>query len=490
MLLDRISRTKPAFPGSWPVGTILDDPTFGSRQVRITDGNTLPGNINRSHQPPSASHQLAWNKNSTMFYTLGPWKCVPWVWNPNTMQASRIAWPGSGSFRINDGGLVINSVALEPQFSWVDNNLIYFCAQTGNWPILSSYNFANNAVTTLLDVTTIPHLTLTPQSWWEPGNTVGYLGAIYSSEQAPERIATFFGGDHQDHHQFVAIFDVGNPSNIKVIDTKNSLIYINGATPVATAITLNFLLHHSQIDRTGRYITLEPTSTDISLGKSPKYIVDLVDNSIVPLDPYPWAHTVMGWNDFINQDFPGVTPYDNAQWSYRTLADIAHPRQLVRDPTNGRPLGEQYCDGHTSWNNALAGSLQPVLSELYRVYDGPNDVIPHNNTPWQCWDDEIISIEVENSGATTKVWRHCHHHAIVRDNIDSPGSQPFQYQPRPNISPNGRWAFYGSNGDRSLGTDSVPSGNSTSRTDVFMVELLYDLPVPLPRAYRRSGSFR
>jgi len=461
VVTNRTVSLKPAMPAPWPVGTILPDATFGCRVARITDGTTLPGNVNSSHQSPSASHQLAWNTTSTRFYTMGVWKCVPWTFNATTMQATRIAWPGSGTARINDGGLVINSVALEPQFSWVDANALFINIQNtaDDWPVLAKYDLSSHVVTTLLNLGTIPHVTI-------PQHT--YCGAVYSCETAPERIVTFFGGASQDAHFLAAVFQVGTPTICTVIDTLNSLIYLNGATAVATSLPLGFLLHHAQMDRTGRYITLEPTQAGINAGKAPKYIVDLTTNSIVPLAPYPMAHTVMGWGDFINGDFPGATPYDNAQWSYRTLVDIAHPRNLIKNP---QTLGETYLDGHTSWNNALASSLQPVLTELYRAYDGPNDVTPKNTAPWRAWDDEIISIQTDGVGTTTEVRRYCHHHSIVRDDVDTAGAQPFQYQPRPNIAPSGRHAFFTSNGDRTLGTDANPSGNATSRTDVFMVEL-------------------
>lgn len=490
MLNNRTAYTKPAFPSSWPVGTVIPDPVFGSRVARMTGPDTLPDNVNSSHQSPSASHQLAWNRTSTMFYTMGVWKCVPWNFDRVTMQATRVPWPGSGTARINDGGLVINSVALEPQFSWVDPALIYINIQNtaDDWPIIASYNLSTHAVTTLLNLGTIAHVTI-------PQHT--YCGAVYSSEQSPEKVLAFFGAASQDQHYLVAVWQKATPANCVVIDTVNSLIYINGAVGVATAITLNFKLHHSQIDRTGRWITLEPTTVDINPVSNggngrlanPKYIVDLTDYSIVPLSPYPLAHTVMGWGDFINGDFvPGV-PYDNAQWSWRSLADIAHPRNLIKDP---QAVGETYIDGHTSWNNARSDALVPVLTEVYRALDGPNDVPPNKNVaPWRAWDDEIIDIQTDGVGTTTEVRRYCHHHSIVRDNVDTAGVGPFQYQPRPNISPDGQYAFYTTNGDRTLGTDAHPSGNATSRADVFMVELVAPAapPDPPPSTHRHAWGW-
>lgn len=477
MLTNRTVYTKPAMPSFGAAGGIVVDPTFGSRILRVTDANTLPSSVNASHSTPSASHQLAWNKDSTKFYIRGTAAtCVPFSFNPSTMQAARIA--GSG-----DGGLVISTASTEPQFSWVDANIIYVTTTdtvpNNEQPIIQKYSFSGASYTTLLNLRTIPNVTL-------PAFRT-YCGAIYGSETAPEKIATFFGGASQDQHYLVAVFQVGSPTTCTVIDTTNSLIYINGAAGVATSLTLGFLLHHSQIDRTGRYVTLEPTSADIAGGKAPKYIWDTQTNAIAALTPYPNAHTVMGWGDFINNDFaPDPGPYDGVQFSYRTLADPTHPRNIIRNPQS---VGETYIDGHTTWNNALAASLQPVTTELYRAYDGPNDVSPHNTAPWRAWDDEIISIEVANSGATTTVFRHCHHHSIVRDDVDTAGAQPFWYQPRPNISPDGKWCLFTSNGDRTLGTELGSSSPVTKRNDVFLVEMQYGGSQPA-KMYALAGVMR
>src|SRR5579863_4507726 len=60
-------------PAIGPAGSIISDPTFGSRILRVTDSGSDPVQANRSLVTPSSAEQNSWNKDSTMFYvtTLG-----------------------------------------------------------------------------------------------------------------------------------------------------------------------------------------------------------------------------------------------------------------------------------------------------------------------------------------------------------------------------------------------------------------------------------
>jgi hypothetical protein len=47
----------------------------------------------------------------------------------------------------------------------------------------------------------------------------------------------------------------------------------------------------------------------------------------------------------------------------------------------------------------------------------------------------------------------------------------FWYQPRPNVSPDGRWALFTSNWEKTLGTEATADPTTRARQDVFVVEL-------------------
>lgn len=455
MLNDRNVYTKPALPVFGAAGSIVTDPTFGQRILRVTDGATMPSSLNISTGPPSASHQLCWSKSSTKFYLINSSaKCVPYSFNSTTMQASRISGAG-------DGGLVVTSTAMEPQFSWVNDDLIYVNDQDGTHgtPIVKKYSFVGASYTTVKDLRTIPNVTVADNT---------YNGGVYSSEGGNEKIVTFFGGVGQDAHYLAAVFEVAAPTVCTVVDTVASLIYINGAAGVPTNITLGFHLHHAQIDRTGRYVQLESTGTDIGLGKAPKYVWDTQTNIITAGTTLFEAHTAMGWGDEVNMSCCTSSAYDNAQMQYRSLAAPNTTRDVIK---NLPSPSETYVDGHVTWNNDLLAAPQYIFREFYRVYDGPNDVSPKNLTPWRVWDDEIGSIQTDGIGLTTDVRRFCHHRCIVRDDLNVPGSQPFYYQPRPNVSPDGKWCLFSSNWERTLGIDPQPQ---TSTSPVWSAAFRYD----------------
>jgi hypothetical protein len=119
-----------------------------------------------------------------------------------------------------------------------------------------------------------------------------------------------------------------------------------------------------------------------------------------------------------------------------------------------------FLSDHASWANAQPNVLVPVITGTYRY--GINTV------PWRAWDDEIIAIETgAPPGTGARVWRFAHHRSDVRHDANPAGLE-FWYQPRPNVSPDGRWVIFTSNWEKTLGTDPRIG---THREDVFLIQL-------------------
>src|SRR5262249_10229541 len=154
-----------------------------------------------------------------------------------------------------------------------------------------------------------------------------------------------------------------------------------------------------------------------------------------------------------------------AQWQERALDASAATRDLI-DPVVAPQ--EIYLADHTSWNNAQPGTLVPVLSSTYRYYNGT-----YNTTPWRAWDDEIVAIETDRFDAGATVWRFAHHRSDISYDGDPSIALYFWYVPNGVISPDGRWAIFTSNWEKTLGTavgtDVQPGG--AFRCDVFLVGL-------------------
>ena len=68
------------------------------------------------------------------------------------------------------------------------------------------------------------------------------------------------------------------------------------------------------------------------------------------------------------------------------------------------------------------------------------------------------------------VWRFAHHRSDMRNDQDAT-RMSFWYEPRPNVSHDGRWVLFTSNWEKTLGTDPTADPTSGARHDVFVVEL-------------------
>jgi len=444
----RIAVPKPRLPVLGPAGFHFVDPGLGSRMLRVTDGNTRPGFPGRSFVTASAAHQLAWNAASDKFWVRGvDGTYIPYTFDATTMTAARInATPGVG-----EGGLTIVSQA-EPQFSFVSPNLLFGTRQSSDahQPVIRTFNFSTGLYTDVLELGSIATI-----------ENDTYARSLSSSAAAPEKLSILFGGSQQDLDYKVAVFQVGPPvTNVAVLDSLASTITRGGVTR-STNIGLAINLHHAWIDLSGRYVTLYPTNGSFA-GVLPYFIWDLTTDVITKVTRFSGGHDALGYGRQVNQDCCTTTRYDGAQWQLRDLSTPATTSDVV-NPVSPQ---EVFIADHTSWNNAQPGTLVPVLSTLYR-YD-PAD----NTTPWRAWDDEIVAIQTNAAPAAATVWRFAQHRSDISYDGD-PNQLYFWYLPRATISPNGRWALFTSNWEKTLGStvgsDMEPGG--LHRNDVFIVDL-------------------
>ncbi|HEY7292710.1 MAG TPA: carbohydrate-binding protein [Vicinamibacterales bacterium] len=441
---DRTPRPKPAVPAVGAAGSHFSDPTFGSRLLRVTDAHTRTASPNLSYRTPSASPQIAWNATSTRFYvgsTDGT--ILPYDFDAASMTATRVAAPGTD-------GLTLNFY-IEPQFSSADPNAIYGAMNTGNPRTVSKYDFASGTYAPIVALDSLV-----------PG-LAGYVGGVMTGGTPTEDMTVFFGGASQDQHRYLLWFPVANLNARKLLDTVASTL--NGA---ATTTALNFHLHAVTIDRSGRYVFLYPAAADSASPRfaSPAYVWDTATDVFTALttggadgspNTHPGGHGVAGFGVAINHDCCVTPPWDAGQWLMRTLATPLVAWNLIQPVLTPQ---EVFLSDHASWANASASTSTPIVSATFRY--------GNNTAPWRAWDDEIIAIETDQpAGTGAAVWRFAHHRSDVSSDA-SPTTPEFWYEPRPNVSPNGRWAIFTSNWEKTLGAD--PRVN-THRQDVFLVEL-------------------
>jgi hypothetical protein len=438
---------KPALPALGPAGYRFADPTFGSQMLRVTDELTRPGLPGRSFTAPSAAHQLAWNAASDLFYIRSiDGAIIPYTFDPATMTAARIEPAPTG-----DGGLTLWS-QVEPQFSFLSSNVLFGSRQdpVNDWPIIEQFDFNTLTYVDVLNLGTVAAL-----------NHGTYAGALSSSARRPEKLCVLFGGSSQDHHFKVAVFNSkpATARNAVVLDSQASTITTRGRT-VHTSIALGVFLHHAWIDQSGRFVMLYTVDQQ----PVPYYVWNLDTNEVTAVSTNAGGHDATGFGWQINQACCTTTTWDAAQWERRALSAPGTTVDLINPVLT--PAEISLAD-HTSWNNARAATLMPVLSSLYRYYNGTG-----KSTPWRAWDDEIVAVQTNAPGHAT-VWRFAHHRSDVSYDDDPSRALYFWYSPIAVIAPNGRWAIFTSNWEKTLGpavdTDVQPGGRY--RADVFLVAL-------------------
>jgi hypothetical protein len=443
---------EPALPSLGSAGFQFVDPAFGSRLLRVTDPDTHPEFPGASWVTGSAAHQLAWNAASDRFWVrsvMGAY--IAYNFNGTAMTATRITTTTPG-----DGGLIFSQ--LEPQFSFVSPDVLYGTRQAGvtNHPVIRKFDFSTLSYTDIIDLAAIDPAIPNPS----------YARALAGSAAAPEKLSILYGGAQpsQDLDFKVAVFQVGSPIlTWAILDSLASTITRPGGLPQPTTIPLGFRLHHQWIDLTGRYVLLYPINGTFP-PPMPYFIWDLDTDVVTRVDRFPGGHDALGYARQVNQDCCTTTDYDAAQWQLRPLATPTATTDLINPVLTPEVLllGE-----HTSWNNAQPGALVPILSSLYR-YGSPQP-------PWRAWDEEIIAIQTNAGPAGATVWRFAHHRSNISYDGGS-GSEPyyFWYLPRAMISPNGRFAMFTSNWEKTLGStvgsDVEPGG--AHRCDVFIVALV------------------
>jgi len=463
-VIDRLPHAKPPVPSLGPAGSVITDPVFQSRITRVTDNVTRPGALDRSFRTPSSPHQNAWSANGSYFYVVsGDGTVIPFAFDASNGAAHRLQPTATG-----DGGLVLHFY-IEPQFSYVNDSIVYGSLAGGvNGATLHSidqYDFSTGAYTRLLDLEPLV-----------PGLAGTYIGGLGSSAGPTERIMAFFGGKAQDYHHDVVVFDKANPQNRFVLDTLGNTL--NGAP---TSMALSFSLHHAAIDRSGRYVMLYPTWADQSSARkaAQSYLWDTATGTFTEMgvSARPYGHDSFGYGMSVNQDCCVATRYDAAQWQMRALAAPLATADVIK---NVLPIKEIYLADHTTWNNARPDRMVPFVSGLFRS--------PASTTDWRAWDDEIVAVQTDTpSNQDATVWRFAHHRSDIRSDLDATQGS-FWYQPRPNVSPDGRWVLFTSNWEKTLGTDPAGEPGTGARQDVFLVALASSAtPVTLSTASLPAG---
>jgi hypothetical protein len=408
-------------PTIGPAGSIITDPTFGSRIVRVTDESSDPKHLNRSLFTPSSAEQNTWNTTSTMFYvnTAGG-SFVLYDFDPSTLKPRLASTPN----------LPWNG---EPEFSFSQPNILYGLVRRD--PIFQAYDIAKGKVTDINDASKCVKL---------QGSDSGH-GISVSADDNRFSAAL---GPQQDNNYLIYVYD--KSLGCRWYNTQTGEIGGQWGPKGTISAPDRFLVHNARMAKSGKYIYVTRGGGRIegsNIGKG--WVAWEIDTLNVGVCAQGCkGHHVLGYSHILG------------------ASGMVHPMEIWMRPLNNlekttslidqlEPAKNFWFDAHYSWNNVGPDDSEPVCFSTYRPTNPGTPGTPLLVTgPWE---NEIDCAETD--GKASKVWRFAHTYSTAKNG--------FWSTPRGNVSQDGRFYLFSSDWEDQLGK----SPNGKYRTDVFVVEL-------------------
>lgn len=404
-------------PQMGPAGSVITDPSFGSRILRVTDEKADPTGKGRWLATPSSAEQNPWNANSTIFYvnTAGGQYLV-YDFEPGKMSARQ-----RGVIRAGWGG--------EPQFSYTRSDIVY--GVRGRNAAFQEYEISRGKVNTLHTISDCVR-----------SDTPGHSITVSADD---ERMSTSVG-PQQDENYLVYVYD--RKRGCRWYNTETGEIGGQWGAKGQIEAPDRFRIHNQRLSKSGKFIWIQRGHNI----KGKHWVVWEVDTMKVAACPSQCrGHNAVGYSHLITPS-GFVHPLNLIERRLDNLDDVK-PLISGLQPLNGVQF---WYDSHLSWNNADPQDSKPICLSTYLE---SNPKTP-GMTPavFHAWDNEIVCVATD--GKDSKVWRFAHTYSTAKNG--------FWSTPRGNVSPDGRFFMFTSDWQDQLGMK--PSGNGY-RTDVFIVEL-------------------
>lgn len=414
---DRRVETYPAKPPAiGPPGTIIHDPNFGSRILRVTGIGSDPIQADRSLMTPSSAEQNSWNTNSTMFYvTTTGGSFLLYKFDPLTLSAQ-------------PAGEAKTDLGAEPVFSFQHPNLLY--GMNRQERTILQYDISNGRATKLSD----------PSKCFKLGSSDA--GELMSVSADDNRFLTILG-PQQDKDYLLLVYD--RAQGCRWYNTQTGEIGGQWGPRGTISLPDRFLLHNARMAKSGKFLYMTRGGGGIGHG----WLVWQIETMNVTVCSQGCdGHHVMGYSHIIG---PSGISHPLDLW-IRPLDHLENHSALI---SALEPARDFWFDSHFSWNNADPDDSVPVCFSTYRPNnpDAPG-IAPLVSGPWQ---NEVDCAETD--GKTLQVWRFAHTFSSARNG--------FWSTPRGNISQDGRFFMFTSDWEDQLGRQP----NGKYRSDVFIVEL-------------------
>jgi hypothetical protein len=412
------TKTIPPAPALGPANSHIQDPTFGSTILRVTDANTKGG---ESFVSTDSGLHRSWNADSTAIKLTGPHGDTYWMeFSASTLKV------GDGSSKPVPHALTFPSGW---EWSAVDPDTIYFL--NGNQ--IGKYNKSTGAITNLGG----------PPN----GDPVTYMAVVIGYDNW---VCAAAGPGIQDTYTEIFCVNPNSPSVTKFVNVLNRTV--NGLTSTdpnwPTSGTNQTIGVHEVSGGPGAW-WLEVTFHGASWGANGGAVFDLQTNTwseITNSDPYWSGHVSMGNGKYANSA-GSVDGRDSRGILLRNPDNAMNSSQyaFVGQPPN---TNNGWCDSdHISWLNSMTNPNAPILVSRY-MSNAPNCAF--------AWTGEIYAAAVDGSNT---VWRFAHNH----------DGGCYYGEGFAQISNDGNWALFSSYWDGTLGPDT--SFGCETRIDTFILQL-------------------
>jgi hypothetical protein len=401
-------------PAIGPAGSIITDPSFGSRIIRVTDAKSDPQGRGRSLLTPSSAEQNAWNANGTKFYVLTPGgQYLLYNFDPSGL-------------KVHQQGMIRVSWVGEPEFSYTQPDILY--GTTGSDPVLQQYDTGSGKIASCVQ--------LRPTD----------LGHSVVVSHDDRRIGTMVG-PAQDRNPLVYIFD--RKQGCRWYNTQTGEIGGQWGPKGTISIPDRYLIHNLRMSKSGEFVWIQ---RGVNMVGRDWLVWNVATMDVLSCPAQCSGHHAMGYSHLIGpsgQKHPMdvlVRPLNQLSATTRLIADL--------QPTTS---DRYWFDQHYSWNNADSDDTNPVCLS---TYSGSNPAVP--GAPLDTiapWENEILCIQTD--GKASQVWRFAHTYSTAKNG--------FWSTPRGNVSQDGRFFMFTSDWQDQL--DDGLRDRNNHRMDVFIVEL-------------------
>ena len=434
----QLPSTPPSVGNLVGANTIVTDPDFSNRIVRITDANTNPYStfVNRTYVTTSSGSAdiNVWNSDSTLFAVQDTGaNTLPFAFNPATMQASRMyvsSFPSTNGMMITSSG----------EWSRVNPNLFFTFGGT----TIQTYDFTDRNIAPLpqlfYDFTTSPNCL-----------PAGFT-AIWSTEGGVSGNDTVFGMAYsntgiQGTGVYVVAYKVG--SGCSVLNTQTGQVGGDWGSKGAINIPDRWTIHNVKLSKDGNWMVIAKTTCLSSVCNDDPYFWQIGTTTVNACADAGQCggHWTEGYTHWVNNN--------NSPMANQVIR-LFSPATSTSNLFSAFPVGiAAPLDQHQSWNNADPDDTLPLLSSTWS-----------STTPFPApWYNEVIAVATDGSGKTTRFA-----HTFITTQ-----SQRFSTEYAiGSVSQDGRFFIFSSDWMGKLGSESGASSctiGTNCRGDVFVVQL-------------------